>query len=52
MAFKKNYVNYTKLLNYPNLPSSITITEFLLIKFFAAIDIKSTKLILIALVFL
>jgi phosphatidylglycerophosphate synthase len=52
MAFKKNYVNYTKLINYPNLPNSVTITEFLLIKFFVAVGIKSTKLILIALVFL
>ena len=50
LGLKKNFIEYTKLINY--IPDKITITEFLLIKFFTLVGIKSTEFIFIVLLFL
>ena len=50
LGLKKNFIEYTKLINY--IPDKITITEFLLIKFFTLVGVKSTEFIFIVLLFL
>ena len=46
----KIFIEYTKIINY--IPDKITITEFLLIKIFTLVGIKSTELIFICLLFI
>ena len=50
LGLKKNFIEYTKIINY--IPDKITVTEFLLIKFFTLVGIKSTEFIFIVLLFL
>ncbi len=49
LGLKKNFIEYTKLINY--IPDKITITEFLLIKCFTLVGLKSTEFIFIVLLF-
>ena len=50
MAFKKDFINYAKIINY--IPNKFSVTEFLLIKFFTLVGVKSTEFIFIVLLFL
>ena len=50
LGLKKNFIEYTKIINY--IPNKITVTEFLLIKFFTLVGIKSSEFIFIVLLFL
>ena len=50
LGLKKNFIEYTKIINY--IPDKITVTEFLLIKFFTLGGINSTEFVFICLLFI